>query len=264
MIWLTAVWAAPPAGVEPDDIERWQASSQQVLNGPPGCWIFTGRIASKLVGTSSASRTARGAPREDAFVGSFEGLLQDGVWQNLSYTLHPADRPTEPAQIDIVLLPTVGKFSSGVQHRTNPAESSSVSIGMGDGAASNLIADVFDEVGGSGTADAAWRDDPGAVVLNQHISLTSGLRGDPAVVRTVFPGGGPASRLDVTFPRRVRGGEFPLWVTIYDLQLHLQTAVVDGAVVPAADTVSFGIGVLGMTFGFEQALTWEGAARCTP
>lgn len=261
MIWVATALATPPEGVVPDDLSRWETAAQSVLRGPPGCWVLGGRVSVRIIGLSSASGSDRGSAAEQRFTGAFSGLLEDGAWKTLSYDLHPADRPDEPADLTVPLLPTVGRFDPAVLHRTNPPEKPSMSIGVGDGAV-DVIGQVFDELGAGGTSYAEWDESLAAIELYQDVVLKDHPRLDPVRVYTVFPAGGPASKVDVAFPRRLREGSFPFTLTLYDLQMHLRTAVVDDAVLPAADSVSFGLAFLGMTFGFEQQLTWESAARC--
>jgi hypothetical protein len=261
VIWTSIAWAGPPEGVVPDDLERWEAGAEQVLAGPPGCWILGGGLSIRLAGLRAATGSGRADAAEDRFVGRFEGLIEGGEWKNLSYSLSPADDPTKPAEVSIPMLPTIGRFSPAVMHRVNPADKESMTIGV-DGGASNLIARVFEDISAGGTVYAQWDEVRGGIELFQDVAIRDRPKSEPVQVRTFFPGGGPASAVDVTFPRRLRDGAFPIWVTLHDLQMHLKTAVVDGAVLPAADSVSFGVSTLGMTFGFDQTLTWERAARC--
>ena len=39
LIWLVALAAAaPPEGVDLDDLDTWEARSRDVIDGPDGCW----------------------------------------------------------------------------------------------------------------------------------------------------------------------------------------------------------------------------------
>lgn len=264
MIWTSIAWAGPPEGVVPDDLARWEAGAAQVLAGPPGCWILGGGLSLRVAGLRAATGSGRADAQEDRYVGRFEGLLEDGVWKNLTYSLWAADDPTKPAEVSVPMVPTIGRLSSSALHRSNPPEGGSLSVGFESGTAGNLLAMVFEDMGAGGTAYAQWDEPRGGIELFQDVALRDHPRSDPVQVRTFFPGGGAASSVDVNFPRRVREGAFPVWVTLHDVQMHLRTATVNGVVLPATDSVSFGLSALGMTFGFDQTLTWERAARCAP
>jgi hypothetical protein len=258
--WAVA-WAGPPEGVVPEDLERWERGTAALLAGPPGCWVLSGRGELVIAGLPSVTRSARGERREDRFVATFDGILEDGTWKSLAYTLVPQDDPGRPAEIDLPLLPTLGKFDPGTLQRLNPVENAAVQAEAGSEAAQNLVEEMFAELGSS-TAYAQWRDDLGGIELLQDVSLDEARRDDPVRVRTFFPGGGDADRLDALFPRRVRVGEFPITARVYDLQLHLRTALVDGVRLPSTESISLAVAALGFTVGYEQTLVWERVAPC--
>lgn len=259
-MWLfTLAWAGPPEGVRTDDLARWETGATQMLAGPPGCWLFGGRVEVRIAGLPAANRTTRGAPELERYTGTFEGVIVDGTWQNLTYTLWSADDPTVPAPIDLPLLPTMGRFTGDIMFRTNPG-ANGIALQIDDGVKS-LIGGVVQEMSTGGTAYAEWDEQRGAIELFQDVTLRGNKR-YTVQVHTVFPGGGPATEVDMYFPRKMREGTFPFTVAYYDVQAHLRTTTIDGATLPISDSLSLGAAFFGITIGFEQSLTWERAARC--
>ncbi|MEQ1503795.1 MAG: hypothetical protein ABMB14_16260 [Myxococcota bacterium] len=260
MWWIAAAWAAPD-GVDPMDLDRWEAGSAAALAGPSGCWELGGRFVTTVVSYAPASRWTRSGRTDHRLVGTFVGRLDGGTWTSIAYSLSPADAPDTPSDIDLPLMPIVGRVAAGALHRTNPAEEGESDFRLdGQDEAFNVLAGLIDAFEPeTSTAMAEWREDRGAVELIQDHPVS---RSEVATVTTVFPAGGAATSVDAVFPRRMRVGEGLVKVSLFDAQAHLRSQPVGDVVMPALDSLSFGIGALGFTFAYEQVLTYERATRC--
>ncbi|MEQ1570274.1 MAG: hypothetical protein ABMA64_31860 [Myxococcota bacterium] len=248
------------AEVSLGDLDRWQAAAAATRAGPPGCWEIGGSVALTASSDAPASRWTRGGPEEHAFVGSFLGRLDGGRWTAFTYDLSPADRPGEPAELDLPLFPTIGHIDPGVVRRTNPSEDGT-RVEVGSGEAVNLLNEVLDELNPATATAYVERDQArGDVVLYEDIPVSRASRSDVVTVTTRFAGGGAASEVRAVFPRRWRAGEWPLRIGVYDAQLQV---AVDPRGLPTVDALSFGVGALGMTFGYAQTLTVTRAEPCT-
>lgn len=259
--------AAPPDGVDLTDLTKYETGSHELLAGPTGCWALGGKVSITVAGFTAATRIGRGERRDDNVVGTFDGLLVDGVWTNLSYALHPADAPDEAATLDVPVLPTVGRVERSGLHRTNPPaerNEAAISVSDGEGEAFNIVERTLASLGSTATSYVEWDDRAGAAVLYQDVPMSDASRSDVVTVRTVFPSGGPATTLDATFPRRIRQSQGLFRVSVYDLQIHLRARPAEGVLFPARDNVSFGLSAIGFTFGYEQELVYERASRCVP
>lgn len=267
MWFLLSAFAAPPDGVDPQDLTRWEAGSEALLAGPPGCWELSGKIALTGVGYTPASRWTRAGRVDHLFVGSFVGKLEDGVWSSFAYDLSPADKPGEPAKVDFPVYPGVGKIAEDVPQRTNPpeeGEGDDLEIDPDGEGAVNLLKKILDDLEPStATAYADWREDDRAIHLFQDVPVSKAARAETVTVETMFPGGGPATALDATFPRRLKVGDSLIKVSIFDAQVHIRTQQAGDVVLPALDSLSFGVGALGFTLAYEQKLTFERAVRCS-
>ena len=265
MWWMVAVWAAPPEGIDPEDVSRWEAGSEALLAGPRGCWDFAGRIAMTAVSYSPASRWMRSGRTDHVFVGSFVGRLEDGAWSSFAYDLSPADAPGEPAAVEFPVFPGVGRLGQGIARRTNPPseDRSEVSADLGSEEATNLLKQVLDDLDAStATSYAEWRDADGAVHLFQDVPVSKSPKAETVTIETTFPAGGTATGLDAVFPRRMKLGDGLVKVSVLDAQLHLRGQPAGDVVLPAVDSLSLGIGALGFTVAYEQKLVFETATRC--
>lgn len=264
MWWLLPALAAPPEGVDPQDIARWEAGSEALLAGPAGCWELGGTLALTGVSYSPASRWSRSGRTDHAFVGAFRGRIEDGLWSSFAYDLSPRDAPGEPAGIDFPIKPVIGRMADGVAQRTNPPETpSNLKVDTESDEAANLLEEILADLEpATATSYAEWRDADGSVHLVQDVPVSDSARAETVAVETRFPGGGAATALDATFPKRLRVGEGLIKATVFDGQLHLRGQQVGDGVLPAVDSLSFGIGALGFTVAYEQKLVFETATRC--
>lgn len=265
--------SAPAAGPPPlellDDLNRWEAGQDALIEGPRGCWELSGR--GKLVVTLHQPPDFLSAARNQAYVfeGPFTARMVDGTWKELKSELKAAKE--DELEVDIDLHPLFG-----VRPETNEEiEEVSIELGGGDPQISasldqsaNLLRRAIDELTGSvETSLAQWDAEQEAVVYLREVPVSDKDR-RAVKVNVRFPGAGPhADRLDAVWPRMVKVGEWPLFVKVRDGQAHLQGFVHEGAggavVLPLAETMSFVVGALGYTLGFEQAMTYEGATPCS-
>ena len=267
MLLFAAAVAAPPPGVDPDAVDRWADAAQRLLAGPTGCWELAGEVELVLAGYVPASRWTGSGRRDHRFAGTFEGRIEDGRWTRLAYRASAVDGELD---LDVPMFPMVGRIDPAVVERL-PApgaapdaddSSSTVSVEAGSGEAVNTLQRVLDELEpDTATSYAEWSDALGAVKLYEDFPLSDKVR-DLVTLTTVFPGGGPPTSLDVVFPKRVKVGDGWPKATLFDAQMHLRGQVVGQDTLPALESVSVGIAVLGFTVGYEQKLTYRTARRC--
>ncbi len=290
MVAIAAASAAPPEGVDPDDLDRWEAGTRALLDGPAACWDFEGRLEVLLRLHTPPSMFSRGEQRDLATTGAFSGRISQGEWQSFAYRLDPpaGDDDMEGLTGDLPVFPIMGRIDQDVvvnldseQEDGDAGEAEvdedddSVSISFGgDGGtqvdastskAMNLIDEILEAIDpASTTSYGQWGDDPAGVTLIQDAPLTDRPRSDALSLVSFFPQGRPhATKLDVGFPKRIKVGDGLVKATLIDPQLHLRGQVVGDAVLPALESVSSVFGVLGFTVGYEQKLTYSAAMPCT-
>ncbi|MCB9683464.1 MAG: hypothetical protein H6738_19255 [Alphaproteobacteria bacterium] len=258
--WIASALAAPPEGVDPDDVFHWEAGSRALLDGPPGCWELSGQLDLTLSGYVPASRWTRPERRDHKMHGTFSGRIDGGTWTSFTYELDDGED-----DMTVPLFPMTGRISPDVVKRLDEPSESTLQIssdGNGEEEAVNTLRRTLDAIDPeTETAYAEWSDGKGAVRLLQDIPFEGSGR-DTVVVETLFPNGGPATSLDVTFPRRVKVGDALLKVTVFDGQMHLRGQQVGDLVMPALESLSVGMGALGLTGAWEQKLTYQKAQRC--
>jgi hypothetical protein len=256
--------AAPPDGVDLDDLDTWEARAARALDGPAGCWVLEGELAVAYTSWSAPSLFRRAEPEESRSTGTFTGKLLDGQWTSFEYTL--SRRSGAGTELDLDVWPLVGRIDPEVPVRTGPEREakSSVAVSSDPDEAMNLLHRAIELIDPStSTAYAEWREDDRGVRLMQDVPMSDGARADTLAVSTFFPGGGPLpTEVDVRFPRKIRVSQGLLRATIYDAQMHSRSHVLGERLVPAKESVSLGIGALGFTLGYEQQLTYRRATAC--
>lgn len=251
--------AAPPEGVDPEDLSLWESRSRSLLDGPAGCWDVSGQLDLTLSGYVPATRWSRPERHDHKVHGTFLGRIDQGSWVTFDYTVDPGED-----DFTMPLFPMTGRIAPGVARRTNPpAEgTSTLNVSDSDTEAANTLRRVLDAIDPSTeTSYAQWSEERGAIQLLQDIPFEGSGR-DTVVVETLFPSGGLATSLDATFPRRVKVGEGLIKVTLFDGQMHLRGQPAGDLVMPALESLSVGLGALGFTGAWEQKLTYEKAVRC--
>lgn len=267
-MWLLALYgsalAAPPDGVDPNDLDRWESSASALLAGPGGCWEIEGRVDLVMAAYTPATLWTRAERSDHRFTGSFSGRLDQGTWTRLDYDLVNADKPEKPAEMEVPLFPSVGKIAPNTSRRTNPSDQkSSVSFGS-DEEAVHLFTELLDEIDPeAATSYGEWDEANRSIKLIQDVPIKDTPRSETIAVTTLFPEGGVATSMDAIFPTRIRVGEGLVKVTLFDGQLHLRSQKAGDVVLPALESLSFGFGALGFTIGYEQKLTYTRATPCS-
>jgi hypothetical protein len=270
----TVSWAARPPGLDVDaELGRWEAQATALLDGPTGCWEFTGSVHLAASGYVPASRWTRPDRHDHHLRGPFTARFEGGQWRSFEYTLTP-DEPSESDEdFEIPVWPLLGRSPEGGigGGEPPPGEGGSITVGS-EGvavkaqgkAAVNTLRRVLDEIDpATATAYAQWDERLDGVKVFQDFPLQEGRGSDVITFATGIPQGGAlATTLDVTFPSRVRVGEGLVKATIFDAQGHVRTQVADGVALPVLESLSMGVGAFGFTVGYEQQLRYETAKPC--
>ena len=258
---LSAALAAPTPE-ELDDVARWQAAADRLIDGPAGCWIFEGDARQTFVLHQAPDRFSIASDHTIETTGPFVARLQDGVWERIDYRRTYSD-PEQ--QLDVDLTPLVGK----------PGEegSGSMSISLsGDGAqvaggvaeSMNLLRQAIEEWTGSvETSYAKWDAAADAVRFVREVAVTESANELVRVTSTFPAGGAHATEIEAVWPKQMKVGEWPFRIALRDPQMHVLGFVHDEQVLPNAESVSVVIGVLGFTVGYEQHLRYLTAAPCS-
>lgn len=275
MILLSTVsWAARPAGLDVDaELGRWEAQAAALLDGPTGCWEFTGSVHLAASGYVPASRWTRPDRHDHHLRGPFTARFEGGQWRSFEYTLTPDEQSESDEDFEMQVWPLLGRSPEGGIGGGEPPPEAGGSVSVGtDGvavkaqgkAAVNTLRRVLDEIDpATATAYAQWDERLDGVKVFQDFPLQEGRGSDVITFATGIPQGGAlATTLDVTFPSRVRVGEGLVKATIFDAQGHVRTQVADGVVLPVLESLSMGVGALGFTVGYEQQLRYETARPC--
>jgi hypothetical protein len=264
-LWTGLALAAVPAHVDLQDLDRWEAGPDQVLDGPSGCWEMVG------LATWNWDFGRFGGSRGDAL---FVGRLDDGVWQE--FHLEPLgevirDRGRQGTESRVYQLdeprfaPLVGKItgrrvtlagSEGAAEEPDSDEEENRSP-------NNLVRRALDDLGGSvDTAWAQWDADRQGVVLLRSIPMNESSRPPIAELTAFFPGGRDvAVSVDVAFPERFYKGRFPRW-RLDDAVVHVRGRPSGDSVFPTAESFSFTFGVFGFSFTGAQTIRYKSAKRC--
>jgi hypothetical protein len=259
-LWVALAFASPPSGLDLDDIDTWAARSDDLMVGPPGCWEFEGDAVQRVAWYLPASFWSRGETKEVRKEATFKGRLEDQRW--VQFEVEGEDQQDgdnaivigggEEVDLDIPIEPIVGKRGS------------SGGTGTADKAVS-MVDNLLDSIEPStSTAFVQWEETPPAVRFVQHVPLDDSRRPPELELSTWFPMGGPATKIDGTFPKRFKIGEFPLRITVMRGQFHVRGQRVGDVVLPGVESLSMVVGVLGYTFGYEQKVVYRTARPCTP
>lgn len=224
---LGAALAAPPEGVDLDDLDHWEAASQQLLDGPPGCWDLSGTLEIQMALFTPPGLFKRAEKRTLRASGAFGGRLDGGTWRSFDYTLAFDEdselKPDDDEAFEVPVFPLIGEIDQAVVNADGadpdepvPDEGSvQISVGSSSGVevtssssqAMNLIDGVMDAISPSATTSyAQWFDEPAGVKLLQDAPVDESPNAPQITLETFFPGGGPhATEIDVIFPPPVQG-----------------------------------------------------------
>lgn len=282
---LSLALADPPEGVDRDDTDKWSAMSDAALDGPPGCWDFSGELLITVSFLSKASFWRRTTATPTVYHGTWKGTLDDGTWTSFRYAL---DDPE--SDDDWSIYPVVGEIEpstvvkEGAEPKPEPdpeatedekkSRGISVSIGKGDEdgdsegesaerGAVNLVRrslEVWDT--STATSVSQWREDTREIELIQDSPIKDKVNAPTITLTTRIPEGEWVSRFSAEFPKKIVLGEWPITATLHDMQFHLVQRNVGGHVFPSAENVSAVATALGFTLSYEQRLDYRSAAAC--
>jgi hypothetical protein len=283
MVMLAAL-AAPPEGVDPMDLDRWEAGAAALLDGPQRCWDLDGTLRLTIAIYTPPSMFTRAEEHEYVLSGTFDGRISQGRWESFRYRAKAEQDAVVQPGFEMPVFPLVGEIDQAVvrsiddEGNEHPVvgedlEEGSTEVSVGTGGASvtqgpsdamNLLDKVLEEIDPVATTSIAeWRDDPAGITLIQDAPLTDRPRSDTLTLTTFFPDGDDhATRLDVEFPKRQKVGDGLVKLTIIDPQFHLRGQEVAGDVLPALESTSAVFGLLGFTVGYEQKLSYTAAEPC--
>ena len=277
---LSAALAAVPPEVDIEDVERWGARGDALLEGPPGCWELEGQALVRVALFTSGGFLGKPEHLETMMSGPFSGRLEDGLWTRLDHHLPATDATGKLVVAELPLHPMVGRValegdgpSPAEEDPDDDGEHGSVSVGMnGDGLvvgaqawsrAANLVDEIIAAVDPETVLiHTAWNDAQQAVEVVRTMPLGRRVAAGEVTMRSTHPVAGGQERLTMSFPDRIRMGEGLVKVTLMSTQLHLVAVPSAHGPLPARESVSTILGVLGFTLGYEQDLTYHQATPC--
>lgn len=259
---------SPTEGLDGSDPEPWIAKSRLLMQGPPGCREYRGEARLRLALAAPGGFFGPGEIEVHTVQGTFEGRMADGVWTARKAELRSAEEGDRgPIRMD-TFVPFVGRMA-GSENAKGGFNLSMSSEGRGDGwdlsaqggQGLNLLEALVAAV--EPTVVTAWleADGSGRAVLLQETLVEGGPNDEFLRIRTTFDAEGAASRVDMTFPRKVNveGGV----LTMMDAQVHLRAVSGASGVLPSAENTSFVLAFLGFTLGIEQELRYQQSRPCT-
>ena len=290
-----ALAGPPPPGVDPDDLDTWEARARALRDGPTRCWVLEGVVASKVAVFTPPSLWTKSERHDLVYEGTFEGTFEKGRWQRFVHDTKRVDDTVSAAvfDFDMPVRPMVGAIDEGaiVHEKPDAPEAESPGDEAGDDAGEdgeaesgggstvirvesgasdsarnsiNMVDDVIDSLEPTSlTSYAEWSDDPRGIRLLQDVPLTSSRNAPTVTLETFVPDGGPvATEVDVTFPRRYRVGEGMVKVVLMEPQMRLRGRAVGEETLPVAEALSMVVGAMGFTVGIEQSLRYTKATAC--
>ena len=278
LLFVLAVVAAPPPGLDLDDLGGWSARADALLDGPAGCFEIEGQASVRVAVFTPGGVMGKPQRVESTLAGPFTGRLEDGLWTRLDHQLVPVDGTGKLEIAEVPVHPMVGRVShEGEQpeegQEEKEGEHGSVSVGMtGEGVvvgaqawsqAANLVDEIIDAVDPDTVLVwASWDEDRQGVQVVQTMPLGRRAAAGEVTVRSLHPLDGGPERLDMELPNRIRMGDWPARVTLLEPQLHLVSLPTPHGPMPARESLSTILGVMGFTLGYEQDLAYHLATPC--
>lgn len=279
MIWFLTALAAPPEGLDLDDIQRWEKLTDAALDGPTGCWDFKGGVRVTTTIHTRASFYKRSSVDPSVSMGNFTGRLRDGLWEYFHYTLIEGD---SGEKTKASVYPMVGRVQRETvlvngerawaeeqldknQERADKRAEKTDEPPREVRDPGNMLRSLLDSFDNStAISTVGWRDSLNAVQLDQDVPIDDSKNPEVAHLVTLFPGGAPfPSRISAVFPRKVETGTWPMKITLVDPQMHLIQIQVRDKVLPMAETASVIVNALGFTIGLEQRFDYQSAVPCS-
>ncbi|MFT4628079.1 MAG: hypothetical protein ACI8PZ_006773 [Myxococcota bacterium] len=256
----TLAFAQVPEGVDLEDLDRWDAGAEALLDGPAGCWEIVGKA------TWAWDFGRFGMSRGDA---AFVGRFDNGVWKG--FHIEPLGEITREGRTTELRVyndeprfaPMFGKLKGGSITVSSQDGGRVRGDRTKDNTPGNLLREALDELSTDvETAYAQWDSSRGDVVYLRVVPLNERNNAPDTEVATSFPGGGAvATRMVVTFPESFKRGTFP-GVRIMNATAQLTGKAHNGQTFPEAEAVSFDIGVLGFRFSGAQTIKYTQARAC--
>jgi len=277
-----------------DDPGAWHTRSRVLLDGPPGCIEVQGRVRLQVSLYSAGSLLSTGGRRDIVGEGRFEGRLSGGTWTRLNTTwveapegdsvalevdrfrpivgrLPPRDqmqttpRPTieeRYTEDEIVIPPDLEEAEEdGTLAITKGPDGLRVHIDGGGDAALGMLDEIIDDIDPSGTSVyVTWDPDAKVVQMTESVPFDHG--DDAMEILVHFPNGEAPTRLDATFPKRMKLREDGMAFTIRDAQLHLRSRQTELGVVPGVEGMSVVVGMMGFTAGIDQRVSYDRVRAC--
>jgi hypothetical protein len=151
-------------------------------------------------------------------------------------------------------VPLIGKL---------PADYSQSAAANGQGP-QNILRHTLEEIGSMvSTSWASWDEERQGVVYHTAVPLGDKARGPEASIQVFFPGGGHwATEQDVAFPKkfRLKRAFAPI---VEDARVQLRAAVHENRVFPTAESLSFGVRMLGFRLTGAQTIEYTHASPCS-
>lgn len=283
MLAAAALAGPPPEDLDLEDVSAWEDRAFALTEGPPGCWILRGEFEVRVAVYLPSTFFSRGETDTITHRGTFEGTLEGGVWRHFAYrTAPPSAEELAERQLEhdgsVDLRPLVGRFDSDIIERVDePApepegsdednRSVSVSVGTGSDDTMNLLRASIEKWWGSTvqTSYMRWDAAQDGAVLVMEVPTSDRRGAELVTLEAFFPGGGAvATQIDSMLPSRIAIGEGMVKAKVMNGQLHLKGTVIDGVLLPVAESWGGVIGALGFTGGYEQRIAYTSAEECPP
>ncbi len=270
--------AAPPDGVDVEDVDLWEARSEALLAGPQGCWELEGDARVRAAVFTPGGLLGKPSRVQTTLSGPWTGRMEDGLWTRLEHQLQPTQEGGKLDVTGLPLHPMVGRVAlqSGEDDDEQEAgqEGGKVSAGISSegvtldaqawSKAANLVDDIIEAVDPEAVlAYASWDEARQGVEVVRSMPLGPRASADEVTLRSFLPLDGRPRSLDVEFPARIRMGSWPVRVTLIEPQLHLVSLPSPQGLLPAHESLSAILGVLGFTLGYEQTLAYRKATPCS-
>jgi hypothetical protein len=272
MMWIIAVWftamSAVPEGVDIDDVDMWADAAESFREGPDGCWMFEGHVTMILAVDGGASSLGLGGMMAGEVHGRVQARFDDHTWTQFHYTL---DQDREPW---MVLRPMWGSVAEDAIAAVDEDGIPLPDVGPSDEERERMRrrARMFSMRGNRGDDEPAiqmstveyvdWNEERREVQLVQDVFVEGMGQGEASAVHH-FPDGEPfVTAVDITLPKTVTLGRWPLQGKIRRAGVHLRGHRVGDAVLPTAQRFSAIAGFFGQTFSADSSLYFERAQRC--
>ena len=272
---ISTALSAPPEGVDLEDIDHWETRSEALLAGPKGCWELEGDAHVRAAVFTPGGLLGKPSQVQATLQGPWSGRMEDGLWTRLDHQLEATE---EQGTLDITgvpLHPMVGRVALKASEDGEQQEEGSGSVSAGISSegvvlgaqawsqAANLVDDIIEAMDPEAVLTyASWDEARQGIEVVRSMPLGRRASAEELTLRSFLPLDGRPRSLDVEFPDRIRMGSWPIRVTLLDPQLHLVSLPSDQGPLPAQESLSTILGVLGFTLGYEQTLTYRKATPC--